>query len=145
MNMMRWDPFDEGRTLRRSIDRLFDDVLTTHPGLAALEWAPAVEMFETEQAVVVRAEMPNIDPKQVGITVTDETITLKRSIRHEEEHKSRNYYQSEIRYGEFARTLSLAAEVKSAEARAMYKNGVLEVTLPKSERVKPTSVKVQIG
>jgi HSP20 family protein len=148
MNMMRWNSFDEREALRRSMDRLFGDVFTIRRpgrGIAALDWEPAVEMFETEQAVVVRAELPNIDPKQVDITVTNDTITVKGKTAHEEEHKSRNYYQSEFRYGEFSRTLPLATEVKSAEAKATYKDGVLEVTLPKSERVKPASVKVQVG
>jgi HSP20 family protein len=148
MNIMRWDPFDERKALRRSMDRLFDDVFATRRpgrGIPALDWEPAVEMFETEQAVVVRAELPNIDPKQVEITVTNDTITLRGQTTHEEEDKSRNYYRSEFRYGEFSRTLPLATEVKSAEAKATYKDGVLEVTLPKSERVKPTSVKVQAG
>lgn len=148
MNIMRWDPFDERKALRLSMDRLFDDVFAARRpgrGIAALDWEPAVEMFETDQAVVVRAELPNIDPKQVEITVTNDTITLKGQTAHEEERKSRNYYRSEFRYGEFSRTLPLATEVKSAEAKATYKDGVLEVTLPKSERVKPTSVKVQAG
>ncbi|HXR11510.1 MAG TPA: Hsp20/alpha crystallin family protein, partial [Gaiellaceae bacterium] len=65
--------------------------------------------------------------------------------RHEEERKGRNYYRREIRYGAFTRTLPLATEVKSADAQATYKDGVLEIRMPKSERVKPTSVKVQAG
>ena len=85
----------------------------------------------------------SIDPKQVDITVTNDTITLRGQTRHEDEQKGRQYYRREFRSGEFSRTLPLATEVKSAEANATYKDGVLEVTLPKSERVKPTSVKVQ--
>lgn len=149
MSIMRWDPFDDLGTLRRSMDRLFDDFFSTrHPAgreANALAWGPAVEMFETEQAVVVRAALPNIDPKQVEITVTNDAITLRGETKHEEERKDRNYYLRELRYGSFTRTLPLATEVKSGEAKATYKDGVLEVTLPKSERVRPTSVKVQVG
>ncbi len=148
MSIMRWDPFDELGTLRRSMDRMFDDFFTTRRNGregATLQWEPPIEMFETEHAVVVRAELPNIDPKQVEITVTDDTVMLRGETKHEEEHKERNYYRREFRYGTFTRTLPLATEVKSAEAKATYKDGVLEVTLPKSERVKPTSVKVQVG
>lgn len=148
MSIMRWDPFEEVGTLRRAMDRLFDDFFTTRrPSreLAAAEWEPAVEMYETDNEVVVRAELPNVDPKSVDITVTNDAITLKGETRHEQEQKGRNYYRRELRYGAFARTLPLLTEVKSGEARATYKDGVLEVKIPKSERVKPTSVKVQVG
>jgi len=146
MRIVRWDSFDDLGTLGRSMDRLFDGVMTIRrPGreMTSLGWVPKVEMFETDTAVVVRAELPDIDPNQVDITVTNDTITLRGQTRHEDEQKGRQYYQREFRSGEFSRTLPLATEVKSAEAKATYKDGVLEVTLPKSERVKPTSVKVQ--
>jgi HSP20 family protein len=149
MNIIRWDPFEEAGTLRRSMDRMLDEFFTRRPGrdgrdLAALDWEPAVEMFETDRDVVVRAEMPNIDPKTVDVTVTDGVLTLRGATRHEEEHTGRNYFRRELRAGAFRRTLSLPTEVKSAEAKATYKDGVLEVKLPKSERVRPTSVKVQV-
>src|SRR5437588_3118919 len=96
MNIVRWDPFEEVGTLRRSMDRMLDEFFTRRPGRdgrdQALEWEPAVEMFETDQAVVVRAEMPNIDPKTVDVTVTDGALTLRGETRHEEEHKGRNYF-----------------------------------------------------
>ena len=146
MNIIRWEPFEEVGTLRRSMDRMLDEFLTRGPGRdrAALEWEPAVEMFETDQDVVVRAEMPNIDPKKVDVTVADGALTLRGETRHEEEQKGRNYYRRELRAGAFIRTLPLPTEVKSAEAKATYKDGVLEVKIPKSERVRPTSVKVQV-
>ena len=147
MKMMRWDPFDEMGTLGRSMERLFDDFFTRRPDRepAMLEWEPAVEMFETDQDVVVRAALPNIDPKQIDITVTGDAITLKGESKHEEEHTGRNYVRREFRHGSFSRTLPLPTEVKSAEAKATYKDGVLEVRIPKSERVTPREVKVQIG
>ncbi len=147
MKIMRWDPIDEMGTLGRSMERLFDDFFTPRPDRkpAMLEWEPAVEMFETDQDVVVRAALPNIDPKQVGITVTNDAITLRGESKHEEEHTGRNYSRREFRYGSFSRTLAFPTEVKSAEAKATYKDGVLEVKIPKSERVTPRAVKVQIG
>ena len=147
MKMMRWDPFDEMGTLGRSMERLFDDFFTRRPGrdMAMLEWEPAVEMFETDQDVVTRAALPNIDPKQIDITVTGDSITLRGESKHEEEHTGRNYVRREFRHGSFSRTLPLPTEVKSAEAKATYKDGVLEVKIPKSERVTPRAVKVEIG
>ncbi len=147
MKIMRWDPFDEMGTLGRSMERLFDDFFTRRPDRepAMLEWEPAVEMFETDQDVVVRAALPNIDPKQIDITVTGDAITLRGESKHEEEHTGRNYVRREFRHGSFSRTLPLPTEVKSAEAKATYKDGVLEVKIPKSERVTPRAVKVEIG
>jgi len=147
MSIMRWDPFEDAGTLRRAMDRLFDDFFAIRRpsrDLAEMAWEPAVEMYETENEVVVRAAMPNMDPKDVDITVTNDAITLKGETKHEEERKGRNYNRRELRYGAFFRTLPLSTEVKSSEAKATYKDGVLEVKVPKSERVKPTSVKVQI-
>src|SRR5579875_981543 len=132
MSIMRWDPFEEVTTLRRSMERMFDEFLT--PRRMPRErrdwalWEPAVEMFETKNDVVVRAD----------------AITLKGETKHEEEHKERNYYRRELRYGGFTRTLPLATEVKSSEAKATYKDGVLEVTIPKSERVRSTPVKIEV-
>jgi len=150
MSIMRWDPFDEVTTLRRTMERVFDVFFTprrtaTVRDVSGLVWEPAVEMFETEGDVIVRAELPNIDPKQVDITVTHDAVTLKGETKRETEQKGRNYYRREIRYGAFTRTLPLSTEVKSSDAQATYKDGVLEVKIPKSERVKPTSVKVQVG
>jgi HSP20 family protein len=148
MSIMRWDSFEDAGTLRWAVDRLFDDFFSIRrPSreLAEMAWEPAVEMYETEHDVVVRAEMPNIDPKAVTITVTNDAITLKGETKHEEEQKGRNYYHREIRSGAFSRTLPLGTEVKASDAKATYKDGVLEVKIPKSERVKPTSVEVQIG
>ena len=148
MSIMRWDALEDMGKLRRTVDRLFDDFFSTRrPSreLAGMVWEPAIEMYETDHEVVVRAEMPIVDPKQVDITVTNDAITLKGETKYEEEQKNRNYYRRELRYGAFSRTLPLGTEVKSAEATATYKNGVLEVKIPKSERVKPASVKVQVG
>lgn len=151
-SIIRWDPFEEVGTFSRAVDRLFDDVLLAgrRPGRTAQNgpaaaWAPAVEMYETGDEVVVRAEMPNVDPSNVDVTVTDEAITIKGTARQEEEKKDRSYYRRELRYGAYVRTLPLPAEVKSGDAKATYKDGVLEVKIPKSERAKPTSVKVQVA
>ena len=111
MAIMRLEPFAGLREMRREVDRLFDEVFTRRPGLEVTpkvtEWEPAVEMFETEGEVIVKAALPNIDPKQVEITVTNDAITLKGETKHEEERKGRNYYRRELQYGAFMRTLPL--------------------------------------
>ena len=151
-SVIRWYPFEEAGTLRRAVDRLLDDVLvggrparTSQNGLPAAAWEPAVEMFETGDEVVVRAEMPSVDPANVDVTVTGDAITIKGTVRQDEEKKDRSYYWRELRYGSYVRTLPLPAEVKGSDAKATYKDGVLEVKIPKSERAKPTTVKVQVA
>ncbi|HLW61271.1 MAG TPA: Hsp20/alpha crystallin family protein [bacterium] len=128
------------------MDRLLDDAFGGGlPRDGTPAWEPAVEMFETDGEIVVRAELPNIDPTQVDITVTNDAVTLRGQTKTEEEHKGRNYVRRELRTGTFMRTLPLLTEVNSGDAKATYRDGVLEVKIPKSERVKPTSVKVQVG
>ncbi|HET7265231.1 MAG TPA: Hsp20/alpha crystallin family protein [bacterium] len=150
--IIRWDPFAEIGTLRRAMDRLLDDVVvgtraprTPDNGLPAAAWEAPVEMYETGDEVVVRAEMPNVDPANVDVTVTKEAITLRGTVRRAEEKEDRAYYRRELRYGSYVRTLPLPAEVTGGEAKATYKDGVLEVKIPKSERAKPTTVKVQVA
>jgi HSP20 family protein len=149
MSMIRFEPFrwefDDLGVLRRSMDKMFDELLLHNPRAAEppKQWKPAVEMFETDAEVVVRAELPSIDPKNVDITVTEDTITLRGETKHEEEQKNRNYFYRELMYGTFIRTLKLPTPVKGTEAKAVYKDGVLEVKIPKAAQFKPIPIKVQ--
>src|SRR5712692_3773460 len=147
MRMIRWDPFDDLASRRESMDKLFQDFFPRRPPSQALTaWQPAVEVFETDHDVVIRAELPGIDPKNVDITVTDNALTLQGEATAEHEENGRNYYRRELRYGSFIRTLALPDAVKGDQAKASYKNGILEIHVPKSEqRVKPKSVKVEVG
>lgn len=151
MSLMRFDPFADLSSLRRSMDHLLDEFYATRraPALGTrmmgMGWEPAVEMSETENEVLVKAELPNIDSKNININITNDTITIQGETRSEHEDKGRIYHHREVRYGAFTRTLELPTEVKGEEAKAVYKDGVLEITIPKSERVKPTTVKVQVA
>ena len=148
MSLMRWEPleFEFGTlgTLRKSVNRMFDELVLRNPRVVTPpeEWKPAVEMYETASDVIIRAELPNIDPKKMEITVTEDILTLRGETEHEEEQKNRNYFYRELAYGTFTRTLKLPVPVKGPEAKATYKDGVLEVTIPKAAQVKPIPVKV---
>jgi HSP20 family protein len=149
MSVTRFDPFlFEVGGLRHSMERMFDEMLLRNPRRSVLavipkKWEPPIEMFETASEIIVRAELPNTDPKAVDITVNEDIFTLKGDTKHEEEHKERNYFYREFVYGAFTRTIKLPVTVKGAEAKAVYKDGVLEVTMPKAAQVKPVPVKVQ--
>ncbi len=145
MSIIRWQPFDDLMSIRESMDRMFEDFLTRRPRAAGpMVWQPAIEVFETENEVVVKAELPGIDPKNVGVTVSGDGLTIKGEAKTDQEEKGRNYYRRELRYGGFQRTIPLPAEVKSEETKASFRNGILEVRVPKSERVRPKSVKVEV-
>jgi HSP20 family protein len=148
MSVVRVGPFEELSKMRREVNRLFDDIFPLRPirelELLELAWTPSLEMYETDSEVVVRAALPNIDPKMVDITVTNSTLVLKGETKHEEERKGRNYYRRELQAGAFLRSVPLLHEVKGAEARATYKDGILEVKLPKTERAKASLIKVKV-
>jgi len=149
MSLIRWDPFDDLASLRESMDKLFDEFFTHRPerrrGTPPTVWQPAIEAYETDNDVVVRAEMPGIDPKNVEISVTEDTLTIRGEAKSEQEDRRRNYYRRELRYGAFLRSIALPAGVQGDKASATYKNGILEVKVPKSERAKPKTVKVEVA
>ena len=147
MSLIRWDPFDDLASLRESMDKLFEEFFTRRPDRirAPVVWQPAIEAYETDGDVVVRAELPGIDPKQVEISVTEDTLTLKGEAKSEQEEKKRNYYRRELRYGSFVRSIALPSGVQGDKASASYKNGILEIRVPKSERAKPKAVKVEVA
>ena len=147
MSLIRWDPFDDLASLRESMDKLFEEFFTRRPdrGRAPVAWQPAIEAYETDGDVVVRAELPGIDPKQVEISVTEDTLTLKGEAKSEQEEKKRNYYRRELRYGSFVRSIALPSGVQGDRASASYKNGILEIKVPKSERAKLKTVKVEVA
>jgi HSP20 family protein len=127
------------------MDRLFEDFFSRRPRTSGpLVWQPALEVYETDHEVVVKAELPGIDPKSVGVTVTAEGLTIKGEAKAEHEDKGRNYYRRELRYGAFQRTIALPNEVKSDETKATFKQGILEVKIPKAERVRPKTVSVAV-
>ncbi len=150
MSLLRWDPFEELKEMQRSLDRLFDELTGRRPARRpqareAVVWEPAVELYETDQEVVVRVELPGVDPKDLNVTVQDNTVNIEAEARAEQEERGRSYLYRELRYGRFVRSLALPAEVRSEEAKASYRNGVLEVRVPKSERAKPKKVKVEVS
>jgi len=147
VSIRRWDPFDELASLRESMERVFDEFFTSRRterrGVPAV-WEPAAELFETDNEVVFRAEMPGIDPKSVDVTVSEDALTVRGEARAEEEQKGRNYYRRELRYGSYQRTVALPTAVQADQARAAYRNGILEVRLPKAERARAKSIKVEV-
>ncbi len=107
------------------------------------EWLPAFDVSETEKEVIVKAELPGMDVKDIDITLTDGLLTIKGERKMEKEDKEENYHRIERRFGSFSRSLNLGIKVKADAIDASYKDGVLTVTLPKSEENKPKKIEVK--
>lgn len=140
------------RSWERDLDRWLDDFRHRLPWLRLWESpsagvglkVPALDVYEKGNEVVVRAELPGMTRDDVEVNLTDTTITVKGEKRQEEEVRDEEYYRCERSFGSFARTVDLPAEVKTERATATFKNGVLEVRLPKSAAAKPKAVKVDV-
>jgi len=126
--------------------RLFQDSLSrllSEP--AARPWTPSVDIYETENELVLKADLPDIDPKAVGIQLENGTLTLKGERKFEEEKNGRGFHRIERSYGSFVRAFSLPETVDGEKVKADYKNGVLTVTLPKKEVAKPRTINVEVS
>jgi HSP20 family protein len=141
-----WRPFSELSTLRREMDRLWDSFFGERPfpRIREREWAPSLDVSETKDNFVVKAEVPGMDAKDIDISLTGDILTIKGEKRQEREEKEEDYHLVERSYGGFSRSVRLPAEVESGKIKASYKHGILKVTLPKSEKVKAKEVKIKV-
>lgn len=142
-NLTRWDPFGEMRT---TMDRLFDEGFSRPwrliPTSTDYEAGFPVEVSETDDALEVKASLPGVRPEEVEVTVANDVLTIKAQHRETTEDKKRDYHRREIRYGAFHRSLSLPVTVDADKAQARYENGLLLLTLPKVEAIKPKQIKI---
>ena len=144
-NLIHWEPAREMMTLREAMDRLFDDAFT-RPLTLKDGWSgtmPAIDMYQTNNEIVVKAALPGIKAEEVQINISGEVLTLKGETKHEEEKKDKAWHMREQRWGAFERSISLPTEVVSDKAKAEFENGVLTITLPKAEEVKPKTINIK--
>ena len=142
-NLTRWEPAREMMTLREAMDRLFDDAYT-HPFSMRDGWSvPVVDMYQTDDEIVVKASLPGIKADEVQINITGDVLTLKGEVRHEEEKNDKAWHIREQRWGSFQRSVALPTNVVSDKAQAEFENGILTITLPKAEEVKPKTITVK--
>jgi HSP20 family protein len=128
------------------MNRLFDDTgrgWRPEEPSATTTWSPAVDIFETENEIMVQAELPGVDRKDITLNLENNVLTLKGERRFEKETKQENYHRIERSYGAFSRSFSIPAIVNEEKIRADYKDGILKIALPKKDQVKPKQIKIE--
>jgi HSP20 family protein len=145
--MNRWEhPSRGATTLQEQINRVFGDMVgRTGEESNLTPWAPAVDIYETEHELVVKADLPDVNPQELDVRVENNILTIRGERRFENKVSEENYLRVERAYGSFSRSFSLANSVKSDAIRADYQNGVLTLSIPKREEAKPKQIKVNVG
>ena len=144
MAIIRWDPFRDLVSLREKMNRLFEEAFTSRgeeKDLVAGTWTPSVDIYETESALVLTAEVPGIDENDIEIKIEDNTLTLTGERRFEKETKEENYHRIERAYGSFYRSFTLPNSIDQDKIEAQHENGVLKINMPKKPELKPRKVK----
>ncbi len=147
MPIVKWEPIRDLLSTQREFDRLFREAFSPVFGeteVSTRSWAPPVDIFETENDIVLKAELPGIDPKDVEVRVEDNTLYLKGERKYEKEVNEKNYHRVERSYGSFARSFSLPNSIDSEKVKAEYKDGLLTLTMPKREEAKPKTIKIDV-
>ena len=142
--LMRWDPFRDVISLREAVDRLLAEAFTSPLALnEPANLVPQIDMYQTDDEVVIKATMPGVKPEDLHITVSGDILTIRGEVKEEEEKKEATYHIRERRYGTFTRSIALPTPVESDKAKAEFENGILTLTLPKVEEVRPKVIEVK--
>ncbi|GBC89041.1 Spore protein SP21 [bacterium HR13] len=136
-----WNPFAELERIRREFDRLIEEMWPREEVERA--FAPAVEMYETDNEIVVKAELPGVKKENIEVSIKDNTLHIRGEKKEEREEKTETIHRLERVYGKFERVLTLPVDVKAEEVRAEYKDGILEIRLPKSEVSKEKKIEIK--
>ena len=143
MTLIRWQPFTELDTIRRQMDQVFDELVRGNSYNDT--WKPAIELQDTHENLILRAEVPGIEAKDLDIQVTREAVAITGEHRYENKNEERGFFRSELRYGKFQRVISLPVPVQNDQVKAEFKNGILTLTLPKVTEARRTVVKVNVN
>ena len=143
MALIRWQPFQEMETLRRQMDQMFDDISGLNRA-HQVTWQPAIELQDTNENVVLRAEIPGIEGKDLDVRVTREAVAISGEHRYEKKNDEKGFFRSEFRYGKFQRVIPLPVAVQNDQVKADFTNGILTLTLPKVDVAKNRVVKLNL-
>jgi HSP20 family protein len=141
----RWNTPRGLTSLQDQVNRLFGEAFSSTSGADLATWAPAIDIYETEQELVVKADLPDMDEKDIDVRVENNTLSIKGERKFEKDVDSENYLRVERSYGAFTRSFTLPNTINTEALHADYKNGVLTVYMPKREESKPKQVKVNVS
>ncbi len=142
MPLIRWEPFREVEALQREMNRLFDSLSN---GESSGTFFPAAEIHETPEAIQLRLEVPGMEAKDIDLEVSAEAVSISGDRKSETKTEEKGFSRTEFRYGSFRRVIPLPARIQNTNVTAEYKDGILNLTLPKAEEEKHKVVKVNIG
>jgi HSP20 family protein len=148
MTIVRWDPFRELEDMSERLNRVFARPSVRNTGkenLTVADWMPTVDISETEGEYLIKAELPEVRKEDVKVTVENGVLTLQGERRQEKDEKGKRFHRVERSYGSFVRSFSLPESVDDGAVKAEYKDGVLNLHLPKSEKVKPKAIDVKVA
>ncbi|MBE9045465.1 Hsp20/alpha crystallin family protein [Pleurocapsales cyanobacterium LEGE 10410] len=145
MALIRWQPLPEIDSLQREMNRMFDSLAPKQTDRLTSDFMPAAEIEETPEAINLKLEVPGMDAKDIDIQVSAEAVSISGERKEENKTEEKGMTRSEFRYGSFRRVIPLPARVQNTDVNAEYKNGMLNLTLPKAEEEKNKVVKVNVG
>jgi HSP20 family protein len=152
MAIVRWEPFRDLLSLQERMNRLFDESFRGASRTGASDdwalggsWAPAVDIYEQDGNIVMKAELPGVDPKDVDVRLENNTLTLRGERKLDKEVKQENYHRVERSYGSFSRSFTLPSVVDQGNIKADYRDGVLKLVLPKREEAKPRQIQINVN
>ena len=147
MAVVKWDPFRDLISIQDRMNRLFEQPLSRsrgEEGAAAATWTPAVDIYETPDTIVIKAELPGVVREDIEIQIDDNILTLKGERRFSKDVQEESYLRIERIYGSFHRCFTLPATIHQEKIRAVCRDGVLELTLPKAEGSKPKRIAIEV-
>lgn len=145
-DLVRWEPFRDMLNMRREMDRLFDNFFApfaTSEWETPTEWGVAVDVSENEDAYIIKASVPGVNPEDIEVTLTDNVLTISGTSKGDIETEGEKFHMRERRFGRFSRTLALPTPPKSDAIEATHTNGVITLTLPKAEETKPKRITIK--
>jgi len=149
MTLVRWDPFRELEDMSERLNRVFSRpaarATSGKEALTVADWMPTVDISETDGEYLIKAELPEVRKEDVKVTVEDGVLTLQGERRQEKEEKGKKFHRVERSYGSFVRSFTLPESVDEGAVKAEYKDGVLSLHLPKTERMKPKAIDVKVA